>query len=167
MDISKNRIGGFPQTSVSNTLQLHQSFQNQGSAKEQSYCPIHPQNPIIAFNQTSGELVCKMCLYTQRGGSSLKMKIVPTAMITKTLKQSYDQTFNNYKQNLCDVSQDQNLQELFQDQYRKYFGPAGKRYLLGLEKSPSVSRKWRRRSKRTGDSSTPRSSERRITSIKR
>ena len=55
-----------------------------------------------------------MCLYTQRGLG--KMKIVPTAMITKTLKSSYDQTFNNYKQNLCDVSelsQDQNLQELF------------------------------------------------------
>ena len=79
-------------------------------------CSLHPQHPIIAFNQTSGELVCKMCLYTQRGGGIGKMKIVPTAMITKTLKSSYDQTFNNYKQNLCDVSelsQDQNLQELF------------------------------------------------------
>ena len=57
---------------------------------------------------------------TQPGepGHGLPPKIIPTAVITKQIKQQYDSVFMEFKQNLIDVSeifQEENIKELFKE----------------------------------------------------
>ena len=121
MDIQKQRIGGFPQGNIETTLNLGNSqILNQEPQKQFDMCLLHPKQPIIAFNMTTNKLVCKLCMFLkpspgEPGFGQGPPKIIPTALITKTLKTQFDQTFLEYKQNLCDIlelTESNNIQDL-------------------------------------------------------
>ena len=104
MDISKQRVGAMPSYDKTNN----------------SMCAQH-KHPFIAYATATESLLCKLCMFQS---PKTLGQIIPTALLTKSLKTQYDNTYLQFKQSLCDVSEvsePDNVREVLREEIRRYF----------------------------------------------
>lgn len=77
------------------------------SSIQEEYCPVHPGEMFVAFDNTTQKLVCNQCIYTSDCLSleNAMTQLNFTSFIAGNLKDLFDSKFQAYRSSLESMQQ--------------------------------------------------------------